>query len=66
MFDDEMENLFSQFDRQERRIKSRIRKVDQIYMQHAMRKYEHEILTFVKTLLEGTGVILSKEPNDEA
>jgi hypothetical protein len=66
MFDDEMENLFSRFEKKERAMRKKARQIESTYIEIAMRKYQDEMLTFAKTLLEGTGVVLSKELNDEA
>lgn len=66
MFDDEMESLFSQFDRNEKKIRKTVKVVNAVYYERAMRIYQNEMRIFVTELIKGTGVTLPSENNNEA
>ena len=66
MFDDEMESLFSQFDRNEKKIRKTVKVVNAVYYERAMRIYQNEMRIFITELIKGTGVTLPSENNNEA
>lgn len=66
MFDDEMENLFSQFDKHEKKIRKSVRLVDSVYFERGMRIYQSQMRIFIAKLIQGTGVTLPLENNNEA
>lgn len=66
MFDDKMDNLFSQFDGHEKRIRQKIRAVNSIYIERAMNIHKEDMCIFVAKLIEGTGVVLPSENEHES
>lgn len=66
MFDDKMDNLFSQFDRHEERMRQKIRKVHAVYIERAMHTHKEEMRIFVETLIADTGVVLPLENDHES